>query len=74
MGSSRPNDSLISLHAYGIGYRLRAIDPNTRAAFTRTCISMQAALEQGIVLSRSGYHIEIWSPAFLEVPETFSDH
>jgi len=74
MCTSGLNDSLMSLHAYGIGYRLRAIDPNTRTAFTRTCISMQAALEQGIVLSRSGYHIEIWSPAFLEVPEAISVH
>jgi hypothetical protein len=35
---------------------------------------MQAALEQGIVLLRSGYHIEIWSPTFLEVPEAISVH
>jgi hypothetical protein len=30
---------------------------------------MQAALEQGSALLRKGYDIEIWSPAFLEVPE-----
>jgi hypothetical protein len=74
MCTSRQNDSLLSVHAYGIGYRLTAIDPNTRTEFTRTFISMQAALEQGIVLSGSGYHIEIWSPDFLEVPETTSVH
>jgi hypothetical protein len=74
MCASRLGDPLKSLNAYGIGYRLRATDPNTRAAFARTCISMQAALEQGSMLSRSGYHIEIWSPAFLEAPPGISVH
>ena len=74
MCASRLIDSLIPLHAYQIGFRLRAIDPDTRAAFTTTCISMQTALEQGSALSRSGYHVEIWSPAHLEVPEESSVH
>jgi hypothetical protein len=65
---------LIPPHAYQIGFRLRAIDPDTRAVFATTCISMQTALEQGSALSRSGYHVEIWSPAHLEVPEGSSVH
>ena len=74
MSASRQVDPLVPLHAFQIGFRLRAIDPDTRAVFTTTCISMQTALEQGRVLFRSGYHVEIWSPAFLEVPEASSVH
>jgi hypothetical protein len=74
MSASRLVDPLAPLHAYQIGFRLRAIDPDTRAGFTTTCISMQTALEQGSVLIRSGYHVEIWSPAFLEVPEASTVH
>ena len=66
MCASRLVDPLTPLHVWRIGYRLRAIDPDTSAAFTRTCISMQSALEEGSMLLRSGYHIEIWSPTFLE--------
>ena len=74
MCASRLVDALIPLDAYRIGFRLRAIDPDSRAAFTRTCISMQSALEQGSALIRSGYNVEIWSPAFLELPKANSVH
>ena len=66
MSASQLADRLIPLHFYRIGFRLRAIDPETRTEFTRICLSVQAALEQGSVLLRNGYYIEIWSPAFLE--------
>jgi hypothetical protein len=69
MSASRLVDRIIPLHVYRIGFRLKVIDPDTRAEFTRICISMQAALEQGSALLRNGYNIEIWSPAFLEVPK-----
>ena len=69
MSASRLIDRFIPLHLYRIGFHLKVIDPETRAEFTRICISMQAALDQASMLLRNGYNIEIWSPAFLEVPK-----
>jgi hypothetical protein len=71
MSASQLVDRLIPLHTYRIGVRLRAINPDTRAEFTKICISMQSALDQANLLLQNGYHIEIWSPAFLEREEGY---
>jgi hypothetical protein len=69
MSASRLAERFIPLHLYRIGFRLRVIDPDTRAEFTRIFISMQAAMDHASMLLRNGYHIEIWSPSFLKREE-----
>ena len=47
-------------------YLLHAVHGDAGKTVDSSYYTMKAALDRGVALMRDGYHIEIWSPAFLE--------